>query len=63
MERLAVRAKEAANMLGIAPSTLAKMRMRNDGPPFVKANERLVLYRVTDLQAWMKSRLHPAFSK
>ena len=54
MTKLTVRAKEAAWILGISPSTLAKMRMRRDGPLFIKANDRLVLYRLDDIHSWLE---------
>lgn len=51
-----LRASAAAAYLGLAPATLAKMRMRGDGPPFVKVGHRLVAYRESDLVAWTLSR-------
>lgn len=51
-----LRSSEAAEYLGLAPATLAKMRMRGDGPPFVKVGHRLVAYREADLVAWTQAR-------
>lgn len=48
-----LRAPEAANLLRLSCSTLAKMRMRGDGPPFTKAG-RTVLYARADLVAWVE---------
>jgi predicted DNA-binding transcriptional regulator AlpA len=50
------RAPEAAAYLGIAESTLAKMRLRGDGPRFIKAGKRIVLYDQADLEAWLDAR-------
>jgi predicted DNA-binding transcriptional regulator AlpA len=59
VERHCIGTKEAAKFLGMSPSTLAQMRMRNEGPPAIKMGMRRVLYRVTDLVAWIDARLEP----
>lgn len=51
-----LRTTEAAKYLGLSGSVLAKMRMRGDGPPFVKLGRRVVVYRLADLIAWMDDR-------
>ena len=51
-----LRAPEAANFLGLSVSTLAKMRIRGDGPPYAKAGPRVVVYDPTDLEEWLASR-------
>ncbi|AZO72168.1 MAG: helix-turn-helix domain-containing protein [Mesorhizobium sp.] len=52
-----LRTTEAARYIGIAPSTLAKLRMRGQGPAYSKAGKRLVVYRTTDIDDWLlKSR-------
>ena len=51
-----LRAPHAAKYLGLAPSTLAKMRLRGDGPRYYKAGARIVLYDVSDLEAWLSER-------
>jgi len=52
-----LRAPEAAAYLGMSPSTLAKMRLRGDGPAYSKAGPRIVIYDKTDLDDWLaKSR-------
>lgn len=43
--------------LGLAPITLRKLRMRGDGPPFVKVG-RSVRYRADDVRAWLSARTH-----
>jgi excisionase family DNA binding protein len=47
--------KEAAALLNVSRSWLAKARMRGDGPPFIKIG-RAVRYSEAALQQWMKSR-------
>ena len=44
-----MRAPQAAAYLGLATSTLAKMRLRGDGPQFIKAGPRVVVYDLHDL--------------
>lgn len=51
-----LRVPEAAEYLNLSPSTLAKMRLRGDGPPYLKAGRRIVLYDVGDLEAWLDTR-------
>ena len=51
-----MRAPEAAAYLGLSPSTLAKMRMRGDGPAYSKAGRRIVVYGVADLDAYLAGR-------
>jgi predicted DNA-binding transcriptional regulator AlpA len=46
----------AARVLGLSPSTLAKMRLFGNSPKFLKLGRR-VLYRRIDLEAWLESRL------
>jgi predicted DNA-binding transcriptional regulator AlpA len=52
-----MRAPEAAKFLALAESTLAKMRLRGDGPSFVKAGPRAVTYRKIDLESWLEARV------
>ncbi|MGA8319979.1 MAG: helix-turn-helix domain-containing protein [Xanthobacteraceae bacterium] len=47
--------KEAALLLKVSGSWLAKARMRGDGPPFIKVG-RSIRYSEAALQQWMKSR-------
>lgn len=51
-----LRAPAAAAFLGLSPSTLAKMRLRGDGPPYSKAGPRVVVYDLADLDAWVVAR-------
>jgi len=47
---------EAAELLGLSSSTLSKMRLKGDGPAFVKLGKRRVAYRVSDLAEWSNTR-------
>lgn len=51
-----MRPDQAAYFLGLSPSTLAKMRLRGDGPPYAKLGKRVVVYDLIDLQNWTNSR-------
>lgn len=51
-----LRAPEAARYVGLSPSTLAKMRLRGDGPMYSKAGPRIVIYDKADLDAWLNQR-------
>lgn len=44
--------RDVAHMLRSSTSTLAKMRMRGDGPQFVRIGGR-VLYRIDDVTAYL----------
>ena len=48
--------KDAAKMLKISVSWLAKARGRGDGPIFIKVGPRAIRYAEAALQQWMKSR-------
>jgi predicted DNA-binding transcriptional regulator AlpA len=54
LERL-LTAADAANLLRLSPSWLAKARMRGDGPAYVKLG-RSIRYTETGILQWMKSR-------
>lgn len=51
-----LRAPAAAEYVGLSASTLAKMRLRGDGPVYAKAGPRVVVYNVADLDHWLASR-------
>jgi predicted DNA-binding transcriptional regulator AlpA len=55
VERL-LTARDAANLLRLSSSWLAKARMRGDGPPYIKPGTRSVRYAEAALLQWMKSR-------
>jgi predicted DNA-binding transcriptional regulator AlpA len=45
-------AKDAAVHIGLAPQTLAKMRLEGSSPPYFKVGRR-VLYKREELDAWL----------
>ena len=51
-----MRAPEAAAYIGLSPSTMAKMRMKGDGPAYSKAGQRIVVYAVADLDVYLAGR-------
>lgn len=46
----------AAERLGLSESTLAKMRLRGDGPSYIKLGVRRVGYLEKDLVGWVEAR-------
>jgi predicted DNA-binding transcriptional regulator AlpA len=57
-----MRTPAASRYVALSESTLTKMRLTGDGPPFVKVGPRAVAYRRADLDAWLESRLHRSTS-
>jgi predicted DNA-binding transcriptional regulator AlpA len=47
---------EAARYLGLAASTLEKLRLTGEGPRFIRIGIRAVGYSTADLDAWLGSR-------
>lgn len=50
-----------ATRLGLSRQSLAVWRLNGSGPPFYKAGSR-VLYRVADVEEWLKARRHKSTS-
>ena len=48
-----LRAVEAALYLRVSRSTLAKWRMRGDGPPYHRCGPRIVQYYKDEIDAWL----------
>jgi predicted DNA-binding transcriptional regulator AlpA len=57
-----MRTPEAAKYVALAESTLTKMRLTGDGPPFIKVGLRAVAYRKADLDAWLEARVRRSTS-
>jgi len=57
-----MRSAAAAQYLGIAESTLNKSRLIGNGPPFIKVGTRSVVYRKSDLDEFLESRLRRSTS-
>ncbi|MCX7309751.1 MAG: helix-turn-helix domain-containing protein [Afipia sp.] len=51
-----LRARDAARLVGLSESTLAKLRLNGNGPAYCKLGRRVV-YRRTDLADWLQSRI------
>ncbi len=47
---------DAAARLGFAASTLEKMRLRGNGPPYLRLSPRRIVYEADRLDAWARSR-------
>lgn len=49
-----LRTPEAARFLCLSHRTLERLRVTGEGPPFFRPEgRRFVLYRVSDLEAWL----------
>jgi predicted DNA-binding transcriptional regulator AlpA len=62
MAEACMRTPEAAHYIALAESTLTKMRLTGDGPPFCKVGPRAVAYRRADLDAWLETRVRRSTS-
>lgn len=56
MTKTLVDAHEAAEILGVSRSFLAKQRMKGLGPPYVRLSPGAIRYRIADLEAWMQQQ-------
>lgn len=52
--REVMRPIEVEHVYGITTGQLQKLRMRGNGPPFIKPTHRMVLYRRADVEAWLE---------
>ncbi|MET3352641.1 UNVERIFIED_ORG: hypothetical protein ABID33_000524 [Xanthobacter viscosus] len=48
--------KDAAQLLGLTESSLAKFRVYGGGPPFLRLSPRRIVYQVRDLREWAAGR-------
>jgi len=46
---------EASTLIGISKSTLAKLRLKGDGPNYLKIGKS-ILYRPADIEGWLDKR-------
>lgn len=51
--RRVLRTRDAAEYLGLAASTLEKLRLADGGPRFIRLGGRAVGYDLRDLDAWL----------
>jgi predicted DNA-binding transcriptional regulator AlpA len=49
-----IRTPEAAQLLGVSPSTLAKWRKSGTGPPAHRIGERMVYYLRSEVEAYLQ---------
>lgn len=53
----AVNTEDAARYVGLAKSTLEKMRLYGRaGPPFATLSDSAIRYKLSDLDAWLSAR-------
>jgi predicted DNA-binding transcriptional regulator AlpA len=55
-------AQRAADWLGLSTSTLAKLRLTGNGPAYSKLGRRVV-YRIDDLDEWIRAHRHKSTSE
>ncbi|MFN7308646.1 MAG: helix-turn-helix transcriptional regulator [Acetobacteraceae bacterium] len=48
--------REAARHLGVSPRTLDRLVAAGDGPAYVRAGARRMVFRLNDLDAWQAAR-------
>ena len=48
---------DAADYLGISKKTLQRWRFDHKGPTYAKLNNKLIRYRLADLDEWMNQQL------
>ena len=61
-EPIWLRPEQVAQLLGCSTSSLAKWRLRGDGPSYAKLS-RLVLYERAAIDRWLRDRLRHSTSE
>ncbi len=56
MTPILFRPPKAAYYLGLAVSTLAKQRLRGDGPKYIRLSARAIGYLQADLDEWLAAK-------
>jgi hypothetical protein len=51
-----LRTKEAAARVGLAETTLEKLRCLGGGPPYYKVSRKRVVYDASELDSWARSK-------
>lgn len=54
---------DAAEFLGLKPSTLAKMRVDGTGPVYSKLGGKIVVYDPADLEEWVSRKKRTSTSE
>ena len=55
MQPHVLRTPDAARYVGLAESTLEKMRIYGTGPVYQKAGAKIIVYRREDLDLWLEN--------
>lgn len=55
--------KQAADRLHLSYVTLERMRVRGDGPPFLRVSQKRVVYDCEMLDRWARSRARTSTSE
>lgn len=58
-----LRTGDAANYLGLGKSTLERKRVDGTGPQFRKLGGRVIVYAVSDLDAWADIQVYTSTSE
>lgn len=53
-------AAQAADYLGLHPTTLASWRVQGIGPKYIKIGARNVRYRDSDIETWLEANARSA---
>jgi hypothetical protein len=53
----------AAARVHLSPATLERMRVRGDGPPFLKISSKRVIYDCEAVDAWARRRCFKSTSE
>ena len=57
-----LRPPKAGAYIGLSVSTLAKQRLRGDGPEFIRLSARAIGYLQSDLDAWLADKRYNSTS-
>lgn len=58
-----ISSRTAAQTLGLSQKTLEAMRVRGDGPKFIKISSRKVVYSEAHLREWISGRTFTSTSE
>lgn len=50
--------RELADLLGVSVQYCKMGRIRGDGPPYLRLAANAIRYRRSDVEAWLRTRLH-----
>jgi predicted DNA-binding transcriptional regulator AlpA len=56
VSRRILRTPQAAEYVGLSPSTLEKFRLSGQGPIYHKSGPKIVVYYPDDLDSWLHAR-------